>query len=203
MRTFFTADTHFGHAAILRMCERPFDTIDEHDRALIDNWNRVVGKDDRVFFLGDFVYRAAPNLARRIFDQLNGKEKHLIIGNHDTKGDPVSRPTSTEQLPWTSQSHYAETVIDGQRLCMFHYGMRVWPGMHHGSVQLYGHSHGRLPGTARSIDVGVDVFGYTPVTWPEIRARLATMPPLELVPDTDAVEGLAVAPEGDLVDLDE
>lgn len=186
-RTFFTADTHFMHAGIIGMCDRPFATIEEHDRALIENWNCVVGRDDVVWHLGDFVHRSSPKLTRRIFDQLHGT-KHLIIGNHDTKGDPQHHPTSTEQLPWASQQHYAETVQDGVRIVMFHYGMRVWPGMHHGSVQLYGHSHGRLPGSRLCIDVGVDNFYYAPATWPEIKARLDMLPELDLVKGTDAVE---------------
>ena len=27
--TFYTADTHFGHANILKLCNRPFETIEE------------------------------------------------------------------------------------------------------------------------------------------------------------------------------
>ena len=42
MTTFFTADSHFGHAGIIGMCVRPYFDIEEHDRGLIDNWNAVV-----------------------------------------------------------------------------------------------------------------------------------------------------------------
>ena len=45
--------------------------------------------------------------------------------------------------------------------------------MHRGDIHLFGHSHGSLPGTATSTDVGVDCFGYRPVTLDEIRVRLA------------------------------
>ena len=34
---FFTSDTHFGHKNILNFCHRPFDSIEEHDQALINN----------------------------------------------------------------------------------------------------------------------------------------------------------------------
>jgi len=44
-----------------------------------------------------------------------------------------------------------------------HYSARIWNRSHHGSIQLYGHSHGALPpykmkdgSLARSMDVGVD-----------------------------------------------
>lgn len=32
---FFTADTHFGHANILKLCDRPFDTIEEKNETMI------------------------------------------------------------------------------------------------------------------------------------------------------------------------
>ena len=180
-REFFTADSHFGHANIIRMCNRPFGSIEEHDRTIVENWNSVVGKDDVVWHLGDVFYGTEPKLARKTFESLNG-HKRLLLGNHDFRG-------GTRSLRWESVQHYAETSIDGIRICLFHYAMRVWPGMHHGAVMLYGHSHGRLPGNQQSMDVGVDVFGFAPVTWPQIRARLAELPPLEFRDGSDETGG--------------
>jgi calcineurin-like phosphoesterase family protein len=179
-REFFISDTHFGHANILTMCNRPFSSIEEHDRVLVESWNAVVGAQDIVWHLGDFSYSKDPKAARRVFEQLNG-HKRLVLGNHDFRG-------GTKALGWESVQHYAETSIDGVRIIMFHYGMRVWPGMHHGAVMLYGHSHGRLPGNQQSMDVGVDVMGFAPVTWPQIRARLAELPPLRFAEGTDETE---------------
>lgn len=86
---FFMADTHFGH---VRMCEsteerpkfepgRPFATIAEHDQAIIDNVNRVVGKNDRLYILGDIAFNKR-NLA--CVAALNGR-KRAILGNHDVE----------------------------------------------------------------------------------------------------------------------
>jgi hypothetical protein len=57
-----------------------------------------------------------------------------------------------------------------------HYGMRTWPAQWHGSIQLYGHSHTRLPGNSRSLDVGVDAWNYTPIDIEQIRARMSSLP---------------------------
>ena len=32
---YFTADTHFGHANIVRMCERPYPDVDTMNEAMI------------------------------------------------------------------------------------------------------------------------------------------------------------------------
>lgn len=37
---------------------RPFATVEEMDRTLIENWNARVTDDDQVYILGDFCYRA-------------------------------------------------------------------------------------------------------------------------------------------------
>lgn len=76
-RTWVIADPHFGHALMTKL--RPWDTIEEHDEALIANWNSVVGESDRVYVLGDVAMnrRCLPTIGR-----CNGK-KVLIKGNHD------------------------------------------------------------------------------------------------------------------------
>ena len=55
MTIFYTSDTHFCHKNILQHENRPFNDIDEMDTALIEQWNKTVGKKDTVYHLGDFV----------------------------------------------------------------------------------------------------------------------------------------------------
>jgi len=65
-----------------------------------------------------------------------------------------------------------EVTIEGRRIVLCHYAMRAWPGQHKGALQLYGHSHGKLPGTPQSTDVGVDCWGFQPIRLDHIRVRL-------------------------------
>lgn len=185
-QTFFTADTHFGHAKIVSMCERPFD-VEGHDEALIANWNERVRDDDVVYHLGDFAYRTSPQRVRWIFDQLNGR-KSLILGNHDHLHGSKIHPT--QMLPWESISEQKEIMLDGQAIVLNHYSLRVWRNMRRGAIQLYGHSHARLPGSRQSIDVGVDNFNYRPATLDEIKQRLQLSPPLEFRDADDEIAQL-------------
>ena len=79
--TFYTADPHFGHANILKLCSRPFDTIEEMNEALIKKWNAKVSGSDTVYIIGDMFFRCADPAA--ILSRLKGK-KILVVGNHDS-----------------------------------------------------------------------------------------------------------------------
>ncbi|MBP5230316.1 MAG: hydrolase, partial [Clostridia bacterium] len=54
---YFIADTHFGHKNILRICGRPFETIEEMNETLIRNWNERVRGSDTVYIVGDMFFR--------------------------------------------------------------------------------------------------------------------------------------------------
>lgn len=166
-RTWFTADSHFGHEAIIRHCGRPFADAAEMNEALVAHWNAVVQPGDEVWHLGDFGPRGRATV-EALLARLNGR-KRLVRGNHDSNG---ARSASG----WVTSQPFAEVVVEGTRLVLLHYAMRVWPRSHHGSLHLYGHSHGQLPGDRQSCDVGVDCWGYRPVGLTEIRERLAALP---------------------------
>ncbi len=83
---FLIADLHFGDSDMCSLLKddghpmRPFKSVEEHDAALIENWNKVVTHpSDKVYVLGD-VAQKRKDLEN--FGKLNGK-KILIKGNHD------------------------------------------------------------------------------------------------------------------------
>ena len=78
---FFTSDLHFGHKNIIRFDNRPFFSVEEMDKTLIENWNRKVSEDDTVYILGDISWYNDEKTTE-IFAGLNG-HKILIKGNHD------------------------------------------------------------------------------------------------------------------------
>lgn len=85
--TFVCADLHFFHKNIIRYENRPFSDVEDMNRQLIQNWNRVVKKEDIVYVLGDVSF-AGTKATREIVTQLNGR-KMLIMGNHDFGRSPA------------------------------------------------------------------------------------------------------------------
>ena len=170
MNTFFTGDHHFGHKNICKYAKRPFNSIEEMNETLIRNHNEVVGHDDVVWFMGDFAYTSGGKL-KSIIRRLNGK-KSLVLGNHDHT-IKKKRNTFIGEGLFDGIYDYKEIYVNGQSIILFHYGMRVWNKSHHGSWQLYGHSHGSLPSFGKSVDVGVDSKEisdeYRPYSFDEIK----------------------------------
>lgn len=180
----FIADLHFGHGNMLSQCGRPWASVDEMDVGMIEAWNFVVRKNDRVFVLGDFAWwRLRTDRLTEIFSQLNG-EKHLAaVGNHDT--DNIT------SLPWASVSwisHFKDPE-SGLKIAASHHPQREWDGWFKGAVHLHGHVHGNLPNSRRSLDVGVDSVGFYPLTFEQIMQKMDVLPELDFtgVPTVDFV----------------
>lgn len=169
MATFFTADTHFGDAALVARRRRAFASVEEHDEALIARWNARVQAEDEVWHLGDFAAHASRDHCAAVFARLNGV-KRLVRGNHDTN--------RVLELPWAEPPVESARIglLDEAgrpwRLFLSHYAHRAWPGLWRETRHLYdGHTHACLPDTSRSCDVGADAWDYRPITLAEAVAR--------------------------------
>ena len=166
-RTWFTSDLHLGHRNVIDHCSRPFADVREMDEALLDGWNSRVQPGDDVWVVGDFALGSAETVAHYL-RRLRGR-KHLVHGNHD-------RGAARTIKCWASSQPLADIVVEGRRIILLHYALRVWPAHLHGSLHLYGHSHGHLQGDRQSLDVGVDCWDFRPASLDEIRERMATLP---------------------------
>ena len=179
---FFTSDTHFGHSKIIDYCKRPFSSIEEHDKTLIQNWNNVVGQDDTVFHLGDFAYGNSQFISN-IIKQLNGNII-LIKRNHDLRN---MNPTLYNMF--SDAVYQARILIDKQTvylnhfpfLCFDHGDINLYKDNY--SIQLFGHVHsGPLTSsedTSRlnillptQYDVGVDNNNFTPISWIDVKNKI-------------------------------
>jgi calcineurin-like phosphoesterase family protein len=170
----FISDTHWFHQNIIKYCNRPFESVDEMNETLLTNWNAKVKPQDTVYFLGDFAF-APHDKVKAILDQLNGN-LHLCRGNHDK--------------PLNSLHHYFTSVFDlktimiqdptcingVQPIVLCHYPLLTWDRQRYGAIHLHGHTHGNIKydSKVKRIDVGVDNWNFTPVSYEEIKLFLST-----------------------------
>lgn len=173
---YFIADTHFKHQNILKLSNRPFATIEEHDEALIKNWNDTVKPDDEIYILGDFTMSRKGKDANALLSRLNGK-KYLIKGNHEHYlNDPEFDMSNYE---WVKD--YFELRYDKIQFVLFHYPILEWNGFFQKSLHLYGHVHNTREDyftntlDARAVNVGVDMTHFKPIAITELVEYLNTL----------------------------
>ena len=199
-KTFFTGDTHFSHANIIVYSRRPQFNADEvqfdaernreswkdryvgrqrakeMDSMLEANWNSKVTSNDDVIHLGDIHFGRTDKLIQ-LLRRLNFKNLYIIWGNHDTSMKDFKTiihfyPDLKDRIHFLGNME--EISIEGQKIVLCHYAMRVWNKAHRGAWHLYGHSHGSLEGEewGKSFDVGVDANNYFPISFEEVRERM-------------------------------
>lgn len=170
---FFTSDTHFDHKNIIKYCNRPWETVEEMNQALIDNWNSVVGPDDTVFHLGDVTFGGNTNLIEHV-SKLNG---HIILikGNHDKR---LQQSICDKLFEYSCQQ--LRLNIEGYTVILNHYPFLCFAE----DIQLFGHIHSPSESDdvykfsccgdhSSQYDVGVDNNNYKPVSWQQIKSRYA------------------------------
>jgi calcineurin-like phosphoesterase family protein len=173
MTVWYTADLHFGHANIIKYCNRPFRDVDHMNQELIRRWNECVAPEDMVFVLGDV---ALGKLAETLplVQQLSGS-KILVPGNHDRcwPGHKKVRPSDIDKYRDAGFSiGPSEWHMEAWTLCHFPYEedprhQDKYAGFHpvdRGRWLLHGHVHDLWRVKRRQINVGVDVWNFYPVS---------------------------------------
>ncbi len=188
-KVWFTSDTHFSHANIIRFCKRPFANIQEMNEFIINEWNKVIGPDDTVFHLGDFAWGGSA-VWTDVLSRLNG-HKILIIGNHDIKNLRANYSKYFDAITFQMQ-----ILVEGQTIILNHYPFLAFGGAYRDQPvwQLFGHVHSQKhqygfnhildlevkeilgKDTSRlryllptQYDVGVDNNGYMPINFYQVK----------------------------------
>lgn len=177
---FFTSDLHFFHSRVIEYDGRPFLDVEHMNEVLVDNWNRVVGSGDIVFYLGDLSFQK-PSKTKEVVDKLNGKI-HYVLGNHDKEKDIKSLGRFESISDYINLSVLdEENPRKWQEIMMSHYPILSWDKAHYGSWMLHGHSHGNLMKDdkwswyyeKRVLDVGVNIHGYEPLSFSQIKGMMS------------------------------
>jgi calcineurin-like phosphoesterase family protein len=137
---YFTSDTHFCHNQKFIYEPRGFFSIEKHDKAIIENWNKIVNKNDIVYHLGDVMLNDNEK-GLKYLKSLNG-EIHIICGNHDS----TVRREFYNTLPNVVEVCDAKTIKIGKQ----YYFLCHYPAItanyddkpyHNHLINLFGHVH--------------------------------------------------------------
>lgn len=132
-KKFYISDWHYDHKNVINFDNRPFFTIEEMNKELIDRWNRAVSAGDIVYVLGDMFWSKGSD-ALPVLDKLNG-QKILIKGNHDRCND------SKFIKKFAKVTSYMEIDDEGRRVVLCHYPIPCFKNHFYGWYHLYGHVH--------------------------------------------------------------
>lgn len=176
--TYFTADLHFFHKQVISYCNRPFYSVEEMNKKLIENWNKTVRKNDIIYILGDFAFCGIEK-TKLIVSHLNG-DKRFVKGNHDPSSKKLfeigfTQVYENERVRLNNHrevlmSHFPYYPSLTQRLKNKLKGVKTDTRYLHkrivdngSDVLLHGHVHTAWKTNGRMINVGVDVWDYKPV----------------------------------------
>lgn len=169
---FYISDIHFGHERAIEFDKRPFATVEEMDRMLIELWNARVQPEDSVYILGDFAFRNK-RPEEWYLRQLKGK-KHLVIGNHDGK----LLKNETAMSCFETAEKMMQISDNGNQICLCHFPLAEWNGYYRGTWHIYGHIHDAKKETyefmknrERALNAGCTINNYAPVPFRELVAN--------------------------------
>lgn len=170
---FYISDLHLGHKNIIKLCNRPFETIEDMDDTIINNWNNVVKNGDTVYIVGDFACKTDD--IEKYLERLKGN-KILIIGNHDSK---IVNDLSLHKY-FANIVPYLEIHSNMKNITLFHYPMLEWKSSRKVDLNklgylIFGHIHNSikteyeyLTSLPNALNAGVDINNFTPVTFEQL-----------------------------------
>lgn len=164
---YLISDLHLGHREIIDVYDRPFESVKDMNQTLIDNWNRAVGENDKVLFLGDLGGPGAgTNDIWRWWGQLNSF-KQIIRGNHE----PFPHPDiANTQLPLVERAEFEyrglkfECTHKPSALTTNYDGWGVYGHVHNNKLD----THPFIDPDSRRINVSAELLHYYPIPMDEL-----------------------------------
>ncbi|MDR0741687.1 MAG: hypothetical protein LBF28_02845 [Rickettsiales bacterium] len=159
MARFVFADPHFDSENIIKFGARPFISVAEMNETIIQNYNIIVGKHDKCYWLGDIMYNATKEKVAGILRQMHGR-KLLIIGNHDR----------VHSVKWWESCGFdfvcEHPVYDAENFIMLSHEPLEEFGNNPPIVNYHGHIHIQdydFPNHRQCINACLEQTGYKPI----------------------------------------
>ncbi len=182
----FYSDPHYGHANIIKYCDRPFEDVEHMQREMIARYNAMIGLDDVVVWCGDCAmgHKKLDRL-RDVLATLNGT-KWLVRGNHDHE------PAAMLSAGFAVVADVLFLRIAGMSCRVYHYPPAWADAMHvkdghdkyesvrppevPGEIIIHGHTHVTHTAEKNLIHVGVDAWGYAPAPYERVAELIEKTP---------------------------
>lgn len=172
----FISDTHFGHANIIKYCDRPFKYPDttEMDALMLKGLQDADNAGKTIFHMGDFVFNSI-NLVKSEWRPAG--QHYLILGNHDKHVRGAHGKLYKEFFTHIIGDHRSwrtnafRIYVDKHRLLLSH---QAQMDIGRAQLNLYGHIHNKTNGflyrNDRYKNACVEVTGYKPLSLDELMA---------------------------------
>ena len=169
----FTSDWHLDHKNIIKYSKRPFSSVEEMNATILKNMQESLGEEDTLHFLGDFSFSSIDR-QKYFLDKINVKKKIIYKGNHDRSKKQLlligfdEVYTTPRDITFKGVSfrlsHYPYAPKGDQGLTLKDKFLNRRPSRRGVDWLLCGHVHEKWKVLPNQINVGVDVWGFKPLS---------------------------------------
>ena len=179
-KTYFTSDLHLGHRKIYDLPfpsaynklqpMRPFSAMEECEKYMVDQYNKIVKPDDKVYFLGDILFDK--NRAY-VLKQMKHGNKYLVLGNHDNKGDVQFYREYFCKIYGVLYLNKIKAILSHIPVHPYLLNEKSYEGQSRFHYNIHGHTHDHyiINGADRDrryLNASVEVNDYRPISFEEL-----------------------------------
>ena len=169
--TYFIADTHIGYGSRRTVAVRGFGcNWERHEQAVLEGINRVIDRRKVLYILGDVGSADDYDHLKKFLGKINTRRIILLLGNHD---DEKNFKRLKEEHVIIDYDKLIHEKCHRTHFTLCHYPIFEWEGFFKNGIHLYGHCHNNVELGWKSMDVGIDNIGYTPISVDEVMAQLS------------------------------
>lgn len=167
---YFIADTHIGTESMRTVAKRGFGSNwEKHEEVILQGINRVINKNSLLYILGDVGSNSDYVHLKEFLCKIKTKKVFLLLGNHDNEYFFQMLRDEHVILGYDKIHTFKNNKV---HFTLCHYPLFEWEGFFSNGIHLYGHVHNNTTVGWKSLDVGVDNIGYTPMSIKEIVQHL-------------------------------